>query len=468
MRFDTVVKGGSLVIPYQGITRGDVGIREGRIAALAQEIPVGQGEVVLDARGLFVFPGFVDPHTHMGNYLPFIDDFRTETISAAAGGVTTLLALLKLDQFAPGGSYLDVVDDIEVKLAGVPSIDFSFHCHIPGMRQALEASRCYTERGLQSFKFFTAYKGRKVAAGIDDGTIFALLRHIAKEAPGALPMIHPETDEIVQILTHEIRSSGRQGLAAWDDARPPLTEAQALLRILYLVERLGCPLYVVHVSSADALEVLMAYQAKGLPVIGETCAHYLTLTTELPGTAAKVNPPVRSRPHVEALWRGVKTGALTCLGSDHGAKPVSMKGDDIWEAVLAFPGLETSLPVVLTEASRRGVSPVKVAEIAAANPARAFGLAPQKGHLALGADADLVLVDLAADCVIRAADLHSAADFTPFEGMRVTAWPVTTVLRGQLIIDRGRVVTTGTGCFLKRYPSRGGGETLTSSRPVAQ
>src|SRR3989338_6438590 len=125
MRFDTVIKGGTLVIPYQGMTPGDVGIREGRIAALAQEIPAAQGEGIIDARGLYVFPGFVDPHTHMGNYLPFLEDFRTETISAAAGGVTTLLALLKLDQFAPGGSYFDILDDILAKLVGIPSIDFS-------------------------------------------------------------------------------------------------------------------------------------------------------------------------------------------------------------------------------------------------------------------------------------------------------------------------------------------------------
>jgi dihydroorotase-like cyclic amidohydrolase len=464
LRFDTVIKGGTLVIPYQGLIPGDVGIREGRIAALAEAIPSAQAGAVIDARNLHVFPGFVDPHTHMGNYLPFVEDFRTETISAAAGGVTTLLALLKLDQFAPGGSYLDIIDDIEAKLAGVPSIDFSFHCHVPGMKQALEASRCHAERGLQSFKFFTAYKGRKVAAGIDDGTIFALLRHLVTAAPGALAMIHPETDEIVRVLTDDVRSSGRQGLAAWDEARPPLVEAQALLRIVYLVERLGCPLYVVHVSSADALDVLTAYQAKGLPVIGETCTHYLSLTTDLPGTAAKVNPPIRSRSHVEALWRGIQAGALTCLGSDHGAKPFSMKGDDIWEAVLAFPGLETSLPVVLTEASRRGVSPVKVAEIAAANPARAFGLASRKGHLAPGADADLVLVDLAADRVIRAAELHSAADFTPFEGRRVTAWPLTTILRGQVVFDRGRLVTAGTGQFLRRFPQPAGDRLVEEER----
>jgi dihydropyrimidinase len=454
MHFDIVIKGGILVIPYYGIVQADIGVCHGRIAALAEEIAVSSGEVVVDARGLHVFPGFVDPHTHMGNYLPFFDDFRTETISAAAGGVTTLLAHLKLDQFAPGGSYFDIMNEILVKLEGVPSVDVSFHCHIPGMRQALEASRCHSELGLQSFKFFTAYKGRKIAPGIDDGIIFALLRHIALEAPDALPMVHPEADEILQVLTSEVQREGRQGLPAWDAARPPLVEAQALLRVLYLVEQIRCPLYVVHVSSADALEVLRAYQAKGLQVIGETCVHYISLTTDLPGTAAKVNPPVRTRPHVEALWKGIESGAISCLGTDHGAKPFSMKGEDIWRAALGFPGMETSLAIVLTEALRRGVSLVKIAEIAAANPARVFGLSPKKGQIAVGADADLVLVDLTADRIIHATDLHSAADFTPYEGMRVTAWPVTTILRGKVIFDRGALVAPSTGLFLKRYPSR--------------
>lgn len=467
MRFDTVIKGGTLVIPYQGMTPGDVGIREGRIAALAQEIPAAQGEGIIDARGLYVFPGFVDPHTHMGNYLPFLEDFRTETISAAAGGVTTLLALLKLDQFAPGGSYFDILDDILAKLVGIPSIDFSFHCHISSMKQALEASRCHAELGLQSFKMFTTYKGRKVAPGIDDGTIYALLRHIAQDAPGALPMLHPETDEIAQLLMGEVRAGGHQGLVAWDDARPPFIEAHALLRILFLVERLGCPLYAVHLTSADALDVLMAYQAKGLPVIGETCTRYLTLTTELPGTLAKAGPPVRSRSHVEALWRGIRLGAITCLGTDHSVKPLRVKGEDIWTATTGFAEIETSLTVVLTEALRRGISPVKIAEIAAANPARAFGLAPQKGHLALGADADLVLVDLAADRVIRAAELHSAADFTPYEGLRVKVWPMVTLLRGQLVFDHGKLITSGAGVFLRRYPPRNGALPSSASWPLS-
>ena len=454
MKYDSVIKGGTVVVPFQGMVGADVGIRNGMIAGIMESIPTTDADTIVDARNLHVFPGLVDPHTHMGNNLPFVDDFRTETLSAAAGGVTTFLALLKLDQFAPGGSYADVLPNILDSLAHVLSIDVSFHCQIPGMRQVLEIPRCYNELGLQSFKFYTAYKDRKIAPGIDDGVVFGLLREIATRAAGALPMVHAESDEILHVLSAEVRKTGRQGVAAWDDARPPLVEAHALLRVLDLAERLRCPLYVVHVTSQDALRVLMTYQAKGLPVIGETCTHYLSLTTDAPGTAAKVNPPIRSRPHVEALWHGIRIGAITCLGTDHAAKLLHMKGDDIWEAVAAFPGLETSLAVVLTEAVKRDISLVRVAELAAANPARTFGLAPQKGQVAIGGDADFALVDLNVDRVIRAAELHSAADFTPYEGMHVTAWPVTTILRGQVIFDRGKFINVRRGQFLRRFPRR--------------
>lgn len=453
MKYDSVVKGGTLVIPFQGFVPADIGIHDGKIAGIVEDIPLSRADAAIDARGLYVFPGVVDPHTHMGNNLPFIDDFRTETLSAAAGGVTTFLALVKLDQFSPGGSYVDVIPGILKDLAPVLSIDVSLHCQIPGMRQALEAAETHAKLGLQSFKFYTVYKDRQIAPGIDDGIVFALLRAIATSATGALPMVHAEAEEILNVLSAEVRRACHQGIAAWDEARPPLVEAHALLRILDLAERLRCPLYVVHVTSADALEVLRAYQAKGLPIIGETCTHYLSLTTDAPGTAAKVNPPIRSRPHVEALWDGIRTGALTCLGTDHSAKLSSMKGDDVWTAVAAFPGLETSLAVVLTEAKRRDVPLVRIAEIAAANPARAFGLAPRKGQMVIGGDADFAIVDLNADRTIRAADLHSAADFTPYEGMRVTAWPLTTVLRGRVVFDRGKFLAHGQGKFLPRFPA---------------
>lgn len=452
-KYELLIKNGTLVIPYVGIKRGEIGIHQGVIAAIADEIDPSQGDEIVDARGMFVFPGILDPHTHMGTTLPFMEDFETETISASYGGITTFLTTLKLDAFsedtAPDeGVFWDIVS----KIKGVSSIDYSFSIFISYDNQIEKMPYYFEKCGAQSFKFSMTYKDRKISPGLDDGKIYKLFRSIGAIENKPLPMVHAEADEIINIILPEVKQSGMEGLEAWNQARPNFTEEFAILKISYLSHLTGAPIYIVHISTEEGVDVISSYQRRGAPVIGETCLHYLVLTADRGGILAKMNPPVRTEKEKEALWEALKRGIITCVGTDHGAKRKEHKGDSIWKATPGFPGMETFFPLMLTEGLKRGIKVTHLSEILSANNARTFGLFPKKGTISIGSDADLVLVDMNKRVTLRAENLHSAADFTPYEGMEVMAWPTMTILRGKVIVQNDELIRKGQGEYIPRYP----------------
>ncbi len=453
-KYEMLIKNGNLVIPHVGIKKGDIGINKGVIAAIADEIDQSQCEEPVDAGGVFVFPGVVDPHSHMGSMFPFLEDFESETISAAYGGVTTLLTTLKFDAFsedtAPDENvFWDIVD----KIKGLPSIDYSFHIFISYDNQFEKIPYYFEKCGAQSYKFSMSYKDRKISPGLeDDGKIYKLLRVIGSLKNKPLPMVHAEADEIINILIPEVREKGIEELVAWNQARPNFTEELAIIKIAYLSKLTGSPIYVVHVSTEEGVNVLSSYQKEGLNIIGETCIHYLALTEDRGGVLAKINPPLRTEKDKEALWDALKRGVITCVGTDHGAKKKEHKGDNIWKAAPGFPGIETLFPLMLTEGIRHGLTVSQISEILSANNARTFGLFPKKGTINIGSDADLVLVDMNKTVTLRSENLHTTGDFTPYEGMEVTAWPMTTILRGKVIIKNNELINKGHGEFVPRYP----------------
>jgi dihydroorotase (multifunctional complex type) len=448
-----LIKNGNAVIPYVGIRREDIGIKDGIIAALAEEIDQSQGDEIVDAKGMFIFPGVVDPHTHMGTTLPFMEDFESETISAAYGGVTTLLTTLKLDAFSQKAAPDEnVFWDIVEKTNELSSIDYSFSIFVSHDQQIEKIPYYFEKCGIQSYKFSMTYKDRKISPGLDEGKIFKLLRTIAAMDNKPLPMVHAEADEIINIILPEVRKSGMADLEAWNCARPNFTEELAILKMAYLSKITRVPLYIVHISTEEGTEVASSFRRRGAQIIGETCLHYLTLTVDRGGILAKMNPPVRTVTDREALWDALKDGIITCVGTDHGAKRKEHKGNSIWEATVGFPGMETFFPLMLTEGIKRGISPTGISEIVSANNARTFGLFPRKGTISIGSDADLVIMDMENKVTLRAENLHSAADFTPYEGMEVDAWPVTTILRGKIIVKNNELITKGQGEFVPRFP----------------
>lgn len=452
----TLVTGGTLVLPGAGEVASDLLLRDGRIA---ERLPSGSGAAadrVIDATGHHVFPGVIDPHLHIGLGAG-LGDWQTETASAAVGGVTTVVSFLMA-----GESYLPVIEETRAVAERDAHVDFAFHL-VPCSQTHLDELPEYVDLGITSFKYFTSFRGDEGAylgiSGTDDGFLLRFLEQVAAHE-GAIASIHPENIEVVWVLRERLKEAGREDLGAWNESRPDSVEAEATFRALYYAREVGSPVYLVHISSRAALDEVRTWRER-FPehrVVAETCPHYLTHTSDMPiGSLGKVNPPLRSADDCEAIWEGVLDGTIDTIGSDHVPRRRERKQGSIWTASAGFPGAATILPLMLSEGHhRRGLSLARVADLCSAGPARAFGLAPEKGSLDAGADADLTIVDLSREQAATADVLQSHADYSLYEDRVLTGWPVTTIVRGEVVMQDGEIVgPAGHGRYLPRHATRG-------------
>lgn len=440
-----LLRGGSLVVPELGVLQGDLLIEDGVVTAIGQNLQPRGNARVYDATGKHVFPGFIDPHVHLGNFNRFEDDCKTETISAAAGGVTTIVNYLKILRHRPTQeSYEKIFDEVFAAIETTSAVDVALHCVLSTPQHAAEIP-LYAGRGISSFKFYLGYKGsekalKRGAVAVDDGIIYSGFSAAAGVGDPALVCIHAENEEVVRVFEAKIPDKSKASFLDWANSRPNLVEAESVTRGCFFAEVCGAPIYLVHLSSREGLAVAKAARQRSRkPVYVETCTHYLLLTKEdgnrLPGATAKVIPPLRERESVEAYWQGIADGSVDCVGTDHCALRMEQKRQ-VWEGDPAFPGMETFLPLMLTEGRRRGVSLERITQVCATNAARIFALYPKKGTLRVGSDGDVVVVDLNAQDRIEATRLHGMSDFTPYEGMEVTAAVESTWLRGRQIFTR--------------------------------
>ena len=448
MPYDKLIAGGTVVLE-DGHHEVDVAVAGGKVAAL---LPRGHGESAaetIDASGLLVLPGLIDPHTHIG--LGGEDDWRTESRSAVRGGVTTVV-----NYVMGSASYFEQVQVEHEHAQRLSCIDYALHV-VPCAQVHLEELHRYAdELGVTSFKFFMSFRGTEGAylgiEGTDDGFLYEYLRLVG-ERPGAVANVHPENIEVVWRLRDEAKASGLEGLAAWDASRPDFVEAEAISRAAFYADLLGAPLYVVHVSAERCIHEIHAARAKskGTPLYVETCPHYLTHTVDSPiGSRAKVNPPVRHAHDVEALWQALADGTIQTVGSDHAGRHFSFKDKDIWSASAGMPGIASILGVLLSEGHhKRGLPLEKIVSLTSAKPARIFGLGPRKGTLAPGADADLVLVDLDAERTVDDDTWESGSGYTIYNGWTLKGWPTLTMRRGDVLFRDGEVdAEPGTGEYL--------------------
>jgi dihydropyrimidinase len=450
-RFDTVIVNGTPVIPGQGPTEATIAIKDGRIGALLDPRDSVEADETIDATGLIVLPGLIDPHMHIGFVGQPLTDVASETRSAAIGGVTSILNyVLKADDYEP--HYREFVDHVE-RLAYV---DMGIHLGIFTPEQIEEIPRYIDDYGVTSFKFFMSYKGdegsKRGVGDVDDGLLLDLMTKLST-IPGTIANVHAENIEMIWRAEDRVRAAGTDGLSAHNDARPSVTEASAMVMAAYMARATGCPLYLVHMSSKEAAQEVRRILPEGGQIFVETTPHYLSLTIHSDcGLLAKVNPPVRTEADVEALWDAVKDGTVDTVGNDHSARFRSEKGGDVWCAGAAFPGVGTMLSILLHEGyHRRGVPLQRIAEISSYNTARIFNLSPRKGTIAVGSDADLALVDLDAERVVEAAYLQSRADFSPWEGLTLKGWAVRTLVRGRTVMLDGEIVgEEGYGTYLER------------------
>lgn len=453
MTYDCVVRGGTVVLPERGGHPADLAITDGRVAALLSPGAAAPAREVIDATGLHVLPGLVDPHTHLE--LGTGERRYAETESAAIGGVTTVMTYLTTAK-PYGELYRE-----EHRLAARDAVtDVVLHLGLAAGAHLDHVEEYVTGFGLTSFKHFMHFKGAEGAYmgadGTDDGHLHELMRKVAA-FPGVTLNVHAENIEIVWRLTDQCKREGRADLAAYTASRPAHVEAEKIAAVAVLAAATGARVYFVHVTSALSIEVYRRVRslAPGRTFI-ETCPHYLTHTQDSDvGVLAKVNPPVRTERDIDALWSAIADGTVHTIGTDHVARTADHKRGDVWTASAGFPGMATLLPVLLSEgAHRRGVPLARIVELTSYNPARIFGLHPRKGTLLPGADADVTLVDLGLRKRVRAAELGSQAGFSIYEGWDLTGWPVRTMVRGVTVMQDGKIVgEPGHGRLLNGFPA---------------
>jgi len=427
---------------YDLIVRGDaadVGVTDGRIAALAPELGGGAGREI-DARGLLVLPGLVDAHVHLND--PGREDwegFATGTAALAAGGATTCIDM-PLNSIPPtldGASF-----DAKVEAASATAqVDFALWGGlVPGAVDRLDE---LAARGVVGFKAFMSPSGVAEFEAADDLTLYEGMRRAARLG---LPVaVHAESAAITTRLAARAVAGGRRAMRDYLDSRPVVAEVEAIARAIVLAREAGSSLHVVHVSTGRGVALVAEARAGGLDVTCETCPHYLLLTdedAERIGAAAKCAPPLRPASEVEALWRALGDGSIDLVASDHSPSPPDLKrDDDAFASWGGIAGCQTALPLLLGAAAARGLPVERLVELLATAPARRFRL-PGKGALEVGADADVAIVDARARDPLHSAELRYRHPISPFLGHVPGGRVVRTLLRGADVGGhaRGRLV----------------------------
>ena len=449
---DVHIRGG-VVVDSRTLRLADVFIRDGLVDSVEPPGSDRKARRVIDARGKFVLPGIVEAHLH-----PVYAD-RLDTLSRAAvhGGITTLIPYIgAVKAWGVEGNLWDAVNYFIDEGARDSVIDFGLHCSLVAgdMAELEKLVPRICERGVRSFKGFMAY--RKRGMFLSDADLLRILA--ALRDSGGLFCVHAENGDLCDYLEDGFAKEGKTGPEWYGPSRPGITEAEATFRILSFANVLDCPMYVVHVSTKMAMDVIRLYrQWNKAPIYAETCTHYLTLTdedTKRLGTLAKVSPPLRGRDDVDAMWDAVRDGSVDVIGSDtagHMLKTKEPRFGNIFTAASGLPGQETMFTVTYDEGfNRRGVSLPRLVELMTEKPARIFGLWRRKGALLRGSGADVLIFDPTREHVIEAAKTHTRTDYSMYEDRRVLGAPELVMQRGEILLENGELkATKGRARFLE-------------------
>ncbi len=449
--FDLALVGGTIV-NHDSLAVADIAVDNGKVAAVARPGSGIEARETIDVSGKLVFPGGIDPHAHVTNLRPLEKFVQRETASLALGGITSLIDFLSTED-----SYHDLAPQAISAIESSAYMDVGMHCVIQNQTHIDELESYAETQGITSFKMYMGAGDWRLypsTVGIHDGLVYRTLLKTAKLGPNVQAMIHAENWQIAVSMTETLKAEGRTDPAAWTESRPNLCEVDCLQRIAGMARSADCPIYAVHLSTAEAPEILRTARGAGVDFTGETCPHYLMIHKDHPlATVSKYNPAIKAAADNEALWEAVADGTLDCMGSDH--IPVRMTdkregADNIWTARGGVPGSGTIMPLLFSEGMhKRGIAPERVAAVTSYNAARIFGLYPQKGHIAPGADADFVVSDPNRKVTVTP-DLLDL-DFTLFDGQEFTGWPEITLLRGEVIArDSELVGNPGQGHYLRR------------------
>jgi len=449
-KYTLVVKGGTLVIPGVGRVSADVGITGDKIVALGDDL-AHRAEDVFDARGKVVLPGIFDPHTHIGNERSYDEEAETETRAAVLGGVTTIgIFLRSLDD-----SYMLHLPAFHRAMDERSYVDSVFHPQIFTEEQIAEIPLYAKEYGIRSFKFYMSGMPGIVKSVTDD-VLLQGFRTVASLGSDAIACVHCETGALVDSARRELQKKKEGTLADWEHAHPADAEALAIQTALYLARIAGAHLYVVHLSSRQGLEAVRTARRQGLRFTVETTTPYLGMASDDPnGFLAKMVPPVRTKDHHDALWQGVLEGSINTVGTDNTSRSRATKKPEagLHGSRPGLPVLGTHLPALLHYGRVRNVPLEILVDLSTRAPAKTYGIYPKKGTIAVGSDADLAIVDLDLERVVRAEELQGMSDFSPFEGKKLRGWPVATVKAGQIVARGGKLVGKPTGRYIPRAAS---------------
>ncbi len=452
----TLIKNGT-IITASDFYQADIFIDEGKVECIGKDLKIKADEI-LDAKDRYVIPGGVDVHTHLD--MPFggtssVDDFLSGTIAAAMGGTTTIVDFAIQER----GSSLSLAFETWMKKAEAKAvIDYGFHCIMREFspKLSLEMAQLVKE-GVTSFKLFTAYPGVFM---MDDASIFRALQRSGEI--GATICLHAENGGVIDVLVEQALKKGNTAPKYHALTRPALAEAEATHRVIALAQMADVPVYIVHLSSAEALEQVAQARHKGIPAYAETCPQYLFLSydnyeeTGFGGAKYVMSPPLRDQCQQHDLWRGLRFNDLQVVATDH--CPFCMKeqkelGRDNFSLIPnGAPGIETRVSLMYDGGVlKKHISLNRWVELISTAPAKIFGMFPQKGTIAVGSDADIVIFNPHKDWTISAKTHHMKADYNPYEGRTIKGVSETVLSRGEIIVkDRQLLARPGRGQYLRR------------------
>jgi dihydropyrimidinase len=446
--FDLIVRGGR-VATAADVSICDIGIKDGRIVALAERLE--DADRVIDAVGKTVTPGGVDSHCHLDQPSTdgsvAADDFLTGTRSAAAGGTTTVIPFALQMR---GHSLHEALEDYHQRAKGKALVDYAFHLIVtdPTPQVTGQELPALIQDGYSSFKIYMTYDDLM----LNDGQILDVLS-VARRHQGIV-MIHAENSDCIGWLTDRLEEAGKTEPRYHATSRPRPVEREATHRAITLAELLDVPILIVHVSAREAVREIQRAQARGLRIFGETCPQYLFLTEDdlaapgFEGAKCICSPPPRDKENQQVIWDGLSNGTFQVFSSDHAPtryddpKGKMLRGDKASFRWIpnGIPGIETRMPLLYSEGVGKGrIDLSTFVALTATNAAKIYGLYPRKGTLAVGSDADVVIWDDEREVTLTNEMLHHNVDYTPYEGMHLKGWPATVLCRGQVVFEDGEV-----------------------------
>ncbi len=458
MKLDLAIRGGS-VATASDVFQADLGVRDGRIVAIADALDAPD---VIDATGKLVLPGGIEAHCHVAQEsasgIMTADDYRSGSISAAVGGNSCIIP------FAAQHRGMGVTETLALydgRAEGASVLDWSYHLIVADPTPEALAGEipAAIARGVRSLKVFTAYD-RMI---LDDRKLLDVLT-VAK-THGALVMVHAENHAMIGWTSERLLAAGHTGPRYHAPSHPELAEAEAIHRMICLARLVDAPLVIVHVSTEAGAKLVRDARAEGAKLWGETCPQYFFLTRDdldrpgMEGAKFMCSPPPRDAAAQAALWRHLRTGTFSLWSSDHAPYRYDETGKlsngpeaDFKKIANGLPGIALRLPLLFSEGvATSRLSLQRFVALSATNAARIYGLHPRKGTICVGADADIAIWDPEATRTATLADLHDAMDYTPFEGRRLTGWPTTVLSRGRRVVADGAVVAEpGMGRFVAR------------------